>query len=234
MRFNKLRHMLWGVGLGCLLVGLGLVVGIIVSVQTLERSAHGAAAPMIVIVPSERGSPVAKQSTPAIVEGSVQNNGDKDGALRKKQGVVSQETERSPCQCPDIQAASSGVGEASRSEEPTPLSGEKSEEYWRSRANAARERLLLSYERCIAHASLPYKYVVRDSNVIELIDEAALAEAQASFRAARLSYEMLLQDARRAGAPAGWVRIDWSGYLPTQNPENAECGRVRPEGLSSL
>jgi hypothetical protein len=118
---------------------------------------------------------------------------------------------------------------------PVPASGggdDKAEEYWRERTASARDRLVATYESCLAQASAPYKYVIGEGRQIQIIDASAFAEAKAAFLSAQASFRFLQDAARRAGAPPGWVRIDWSSYPRTPSPEDGICERTLPEEVA--
>ena len=109
---------------------------------------------------------------------------------------------------------------------------EPDEQRWRGRTAGVRDRLVSAYEACLAHAQTPYKYVIGDGRVMQIIDASAFAEAKAELLTARSSLRFLQEEARRAGVPPGWVRVDWSGYPREPGPETGACERVLPEELS--
>jgi hypothetical protein len=109
---------------------------------------------------------------------------------------------------------------------------EPDEQRWRERTASVRDRLVAAYEACLAHAQTSYEYVIGDGHVTQIIDASAFAEAKADLLTARSSLRFLQEEARRAGAPPGWVSVDWSGYPREPSPETGACERVLPEELS--
>jgi hypothetical protein len=112
-------------------------------------------------------------------------------------------------------------------------SEEERERYWRERAASMRDRLVMSYESCLAQAGAPYKYVTGEGRTVQIIDTSAFAEAKAQFLATQAAFRFLEDEARRAGVPPGWVRIDWNSYPRTPNPVDGTCERTLPEEIPS-
>jgi hypothetical protein len=113
---------------------------------------------------------------------------------------------------------------------PSPGAGtDRGEGYWRERTAAARDRLVATYEGCLAHASAPYRYVMGEGRTLQIIDASAFADAKAAFLSAQSSLRFLRDEARRASVPPGWVRVDWNSYPRTPSPEDGVCERTLPE-----
>lgn len=79
----------------------------------------------------------------------------------------------------------------------------REERAWRSRVAAARERTELArkkYERFASIDVLPY----HDGPPVDLVSMTATAKAE--FEVAQKALEDLLEEARRANVPPGWLR----------------------------
>jgi len=215
----------WILALGALAIGLaaGALVGARLGGEGTEAEAVGANAP----APSEEVAPADPAPSPTA---AVPKEPERE-SIRADAGAP-------PVPAPSAVPAVSSLPSSLQQPIPAPLpeirspGEEQDERRWRERTVAVRDRLVAAYETCLAHAQTPYKYVIGGGRVTQIIDASAFAQAKAELLTTQSSLRFLQEDARRAGVPPGWVRVDWSGYSRNPNPENGVCERTLPEELS--
>jgi hypothetical protein len=210
----------WLLALGTLTAGiaLGALLG--------PRLFGGGAALKVQPPPHpEQVAPIARAALPKAVDASAPEPAQASGDAMTPKVLAP----------PAMPAATPAVTQSPPPLPPLPESPSRvdrpNEQSWRERTAAVRDRLVATYETCLAHAQTPYKYVIRDGRTTMIIDASAFADAKAAFLSAQSSLRFLQEEARRAGVPPGWVRVDWSGYSRNPSPENGVCERLLPEEI---